>query len=91
MTERPAVSRKHFTLALAGTMLPATGLAAQSVRRGIVQGTGVRRIIGDIRSSAEDPGNLLLVLAILLALAVLIVLIVLTVREYFRWRREQKK
>lgn len=72
-------------------MLPGAGMAAQSVRRGIVQGTGVRRIIGDIRSSAEDPGNLLLVLAILLALVILIVLIVLTVREYFRWRKERKK
>ncbi len=72
-------------------MLPGAGMVGQAVRRGVVQGTGVRRILGDIRSSAEDPGNLLLVLAILLALVVLIVLIFLAVREFFRWRKERKK
>jgi hypothetical protein len=88
MTERLAVSRKNFSLAMAGTMLPGTGMASQAVRRGAVQGTGVRRILGEMQSSASDPGNFPLVLAIILALAVLIVLIILTVREFFLWRRE---
>ena len=91
LTERPAVSRKNFSLALAGTMLPGTGVAAQTVRKGILQGTGVRRAIGGIVSSAGDPDNFLLVLAVLLALAVLIALIVLAVREFFLWRKEKKK
>lgn len=72
-------------------MLPGAGMAEQTIRKNVVQGTGVRRIIGDIRSSAEDPGNLLLVLAILFALAVLIALFILTVREYFRLRKKRKK
>jgi hypothetical protein len=88
MTERPAVSRKNFSFAIAGIMLPGTGMTSQAVRRGNGQGTGVRRILGEMLSSAGDPGNYLLVLAILIALAVLIVLIILTVREFLLWRRE---
>jgi uncharacterized protein HemY len=91
MTDTPAVSRNNFTLALTGTLFPGAAMAEQAIRKNVVQGTGVRRIIRDIRSSTEDPGNLLLVPAILFALAVLIALIFLTGREYYRWRKERKK